>query len=184
LRHFCWTEPRLPEAAAKSFNRDQTPLGLAAEMGRADIIARLESIRGGNKLADLAFYAYRDLGRTDPEPFLRAALARSPVSLAATAEMDDAAVMAALEAMPDESIYDEPHRLAQPDEVWNFGRGDGLEKALVAANVLGAPHPELPLTVEIHGEMVTTRLGDDSFRFATTKGLPDQVWDCRRATEA
>ena len=30
-----------------------------------------------------------------------------------------------------------PGRVAQPDEVWNFGRGDGLEKCFLAANLLG-----------------------------------------------
>ena len=51
-------------------------------MERADVIARLESIREANELADLAFYAYRDLNRTEPEPFLKAALERCPVSIA------------------------------------------------------------------------------------------------------
>ena len=42
--------------------------------------------------------------------------------------------IAALDAA---SIYDGPGRVAQPDEVWNFGRGDGLEKCFLAANLLG-----------------------------------------------
>ena len=41
-------------------------------------------------------------------------------------------------ALPILSIYDGPARLAQPDEVWNFRRGDGFEKALLVANVLRA----------------------------------------------
>ena len=44
---------------------------------------------------------------------------------------------AAYSHFADESIYDGTSRLAQPDEVWNFGTGDGLEKCLLAANVLG-----------------------------------------------
>ncbi len=54
-------------------------------MDRADVIARLESLRDTNDLADLAFYAYRDLNRTEPQPFLKAALERCPVSIAACA---------------------------------------------------------------------------------------------------
>jgi hypothetical protein len=42
--------------------------------------------------------------------------------------MTDDEVIAVVQAMPSESIYDEAGRLAQPDEVWNFGRGDGAEK--------------------------------------------------------
>ena len=111
-------------------------------MERADVIARLESLRDTNELADLAFYAYRDLNRTEAEPFLKAALERCPVSIAGCAGLSDDAVVATVAALPDESIYDEPGRLAQPDEVWNYGRGDGVEKALLLANILRARHPE------------------------------------------
>ncbi len=37
--------------------------------------------------------------------------------------------------MPDQSIYDD-QRLALPDEVWNFRRGDGIEKALLLADYI------------------------------------------------
>jgi hypothetical protein len=179
LRRFCWVEPRLPDATAKTFSRDQTPLALTAEMGRDEIIARLETIRGTNELADLAFYAYRDLGRTEVAPFLKAAFERSPVSLAATADMDDGAVIAAVQALPEESVYDGPHRLAQPDEVWNYGRGDGAEKAVLLANILGARHPEGPMTIAVAPDAATLRLGEMSVRFASAKGLGPLVWDCR-----
>ncbi|HLA81989.1 MAG TPA: hypothetical protein VJP78_10305 [Thermoleophilia bacterium] len=179
LRRFCWIEPRLPDAATKAFRREQAPLGLTPAMGRADVIARLEEIRGSNELAELAFYAYRDLGRTDPEPFLKAALERSPVSVAATQDLDDDAVIAAVMALPEESIYDGPHRLAQPDEVWNYARGDGLEKALVLANILGPRHAEERLTVEVMTGAAVLTVGGDSIRFTSTKDLPAQVWDCR-----
>lgn len=36
------------------------------------------------------------------------------------------------------SISGGPGRLAQPDEVWNYGRGDGVEKALLLAAVFRA----------------------------------------------
>ncbi|MCL5736955.1 MAG: hypothetical protein M1274_15525, partial [Actinobacteria bacterium] len=179
LRRFCWIDPRLPDPASKTFLREQAPLGLRPDMGRADIIARLESIRRSNELADLAFYAYRDLGRTESAPFLKAALERSPVSLAATADMDDGAVIADVQALPEESIYDEAGRLAQPDEVWNFGRGDGVEKAVLAANILMQRHPGVPVTIEISTEAATLQFGSSSVRFPTTKELTPQVWDCR-----
>ena len=37
--------------------------------------------------------------------------------------------------MDEESIYGGT-RLAQPDEVWNFKRGNGMEKAITLANIL------------------------------------------------
>ena len=47
--------------------------------------------------------------------------------------MSEEAVVHWAEQLPNESIYDGPARLAQPDEVWNFRRGDGLERALTVA---------------------------------------------------
>jgi hypothetical protein len=179
LRRFCWTEPRLPDVRGKAVRRDQTPLELKLDMERDDVIARLEAIRGSNELADLAFYAYRDLSRVDPTAFLKAGLERSPVSLAATAHLDDAAVVDAIRALADESVYDGPHRLAQPDEVWNYGRGDGAEKALLLANILGPRHPDESLAIEVTPDAATLQVGEERFRLPSSKALPVQRWDCR-----
>jgi hypothetical protein len=192
LRGFCWIDPRLPDATTKTFRRDQPPLGLDVTMGRADVIARLECLRDTNELAGLAFYAYRDLNRTEAEPFLKAALERCPVSVAACADMSDAAVVKAVRALPDESIYDEPGRLAQPDEVWNYGRGDGAEKALLLANVLRARHPAMPLTITVTPGSATLRAGAGSasaaggaeaqtYQFRSGKSLRPQTWECGAA---
>jgi len=182
LRRFCWTEPRLPDPQTKTFRRDQPPLELHTGMARDEVFARLEAIRAENELVELAFHAYRDLNRVEPEPFLRAALERCPVSIAACSEMDDGAAAAAVADLPDESIYDGAGRLAQPDEVWNYGRGDGVEKALVLANILRARHPDGELVVELTPATATLRSGNDSWSFATTKGLGPQTWDCRTGT--
>ncbi len=63
------------------------------------------------------------------------------MSVTATADLSDDDVVAAIEGLENESIYDEAGRLAQPDEVWNYQRGDGVEKAVMLANILGARHP-------------------------------------------
>ena len=131
--------PRLPDAARVSFDRSDAPLGLTPEMDRAEIVQRLDALRATNRAAALAPYAARELGVTEEGPFVQAALQRNPVSKFALGGSRSCAteVVARLAALPNESIYDGPSRLAQPDEVWNFGRGDGLEKCLLAANVLG-----------------------------------------------
>lgn len=181
LRRFCFTEPRLPDPDTKTFERDRSPLGLVPGMERADVIARLESLRDGNETAALAFYAYRDLNRTEPQPFLKAALERSPVSIAACAALSDEAVAKAVRNLAGESIYDEAGRLAQPDEVWNYGRGDGVEKALLLANVLRARHPEAPLAIDVRPDSATLRLGHEgraAHRFPSSKQLRPQTWDC------
>lgn len=127
------TEPRLPDSGGKNFIETAAPLGIKPGMDRMQILSRLESIRDSNSAADLAFYAYRDLSRTDPLPFCLAAVERNPVCTEATAGMTPGELTAVLDNFADRSIYDDPSRLAQPDEVWNYATGDGVEKALVAA---------------------------------------------------
>ena len=143
--------PRLPDANRVTFDRTAAPLNLTPEMDRHEIAQRLDAIRATNRSAALAPYAARELGSTEEGPFVLAALTRNPVSRNALLRRvgdnaphhdnvpckDNAAILSCIAALPDESIYDGPSRLAQPDEVWNFGRGDGLEKCLLAANVLG-----------------------------------------------
>jgi hypothetical protein len=178
LREFCWTEPRLPDLQSKTFVRDQAPLELHADMDRELVIARLEQLRDRNELADLAFYAYRDLNRTEPEPFIKAALERCPVSIAATAHLRDDALVSAVQAMPTTSIYDERGRLAQPDELWNYRRGDGLEKALLLANVLRTRHPGEPIRITVTPDAAELHGLQQIVRFSSAKGLRTQTWDC------
>jgi len=174
LTKFCRVEPQLPED--KRFVEVEEPLGIDLDMDREAVIRRLEEIRGRNETADMAFYAYRDLTRTEPEPFLVAGVRRCPVSVAGAAELDGD-LYETVSAMPSESIYDEDGRLAQPDEVWNYGRGDGAEKALLMANILRASSPDTPMTIEIAGTKAVLKSGEDRYEFATTKSLPDQTWD-------
>ena len=131
--------PRLPDASRVTFRSDGEPLGLTPDMDYAAVAERLRAIRGTNRTAALAPYAGHELGETEPAPFVKAALERSPVSKSAlTAEgLGADAALARIAALGGESIYDGTSRLAQPDEVWNFGTGDGLEKCLLAANALG-----------------------------------------------
>ena len=129
--------PRLPDAGKVRFVSGGEPLGLAPDMTRDEVVSRLDALRGTNRAAALAPYAAHDLSRTESAPFVKAALERSPVSKGALAGLGEGEVVERLCALGGDSIYDGPARLAQPDEVWNFGRGDGLEKCLVAANALG-----------------------------------------------
>lgn len=173
---FCCLNPKLPVADQKTFSSGQEPLMLDPSMSREGIIARLEAIRGGNAMADMAFYAYRDLNRTAPEPFIVAGIERNPVSIAASKDMDEAAVTQKIQEFVDESIYDEPARLAQPDEVWNYGRGDGAEKALLLANILHARSPDAAMNIEVSGPRAVLKAGAREYVFPSTKGLKPQTW--------
>ena len=81
-------------------------------------------------------------------------------------------------ALDDESIYDGPSRLAQPDETWNYGTGDGLEKCLLAANVLGG--------TEIRVADGTAALMDGEravCTFPTAKHPRDKIWQLAAETK-
>jgi len=136
LVRFCHTEPKLPEPEGRSFDVSESVIDLHADMTREAVIEYVASLRERSVTADLAFYAWRDLARTPYEPFARAAMERSPVSRAGADGWTEAELVARVSGWPCESIYDGASRLAQPDEVWNFGRGDGFEKALLIANIL------------------------------------------------
>ncbi|MDE7149944.1 MAG: hypothetical protein K2O01_06010 [Bacteroidales bacterium] len=141
LKAFLQVEPRLPEAAGKRFETEAAwtlAPGLTREAYRDYVYAQAAD---GVAWAELALYAYRDMLAVEWPPFLKAAVERNPVGLAMCGDLSDEAVYARLQALPSVSIYDEDFRLAQPDEVWNYGRGDGLEKAVAMLAVLKRRHP-------------------------------------------
>jgi hypothetical protein len=138
LSLFCHTEPRLPDATSATFDTSEPAIPLTTSMTREEIIACIEALRAKNMTADMAFYAWRDLSRTSLEPFMLAALERNPVSQNGSTALSQHELLALVTSWPDESLYDGETRLAQPDEVWNFKRGDGLEKAILIAALLHA----------------------------------------------
>jgi hypothetical protein len=136
LIHFCDTDPRLPDASVATFDTREPSIHLTPHMTREEVITCVESLRPHNMTADMAFYAFRDLSCTRIEPFMLAALERNPVCLSSSASMNEQELSTHISTWSNESIYDGETRLAQPDEVWNFKRGDGLEKAILIASIL------------------------------------------------
>lgn len=176
LRKFCHVEPMLPVTRAKKFIQEEEPLRISLNMTRAEIIRHLENIRMRNATADLAFYAYRDLSRTNTLPFLLAAIQRNPVSITATIKESLDSILAKIKAMPDISIYDAPERLAQPDEVWNYNRGDGLEKALLLANILRSRKQDERIVIEVTPKAAVVITQKDTYCFESRKKLKRQTW--------
>ncbi len=167
---FARLEPRLPDCETAKTFAGARPLPLRPDMAREEIRDRLESLRAENPVADLAFYAYRDLSRTDWAPFFKAALERSPVSIAGAQPLGNREVEAQLRGWPEESIYDGA-RAAQPDEVWNYRRGDGFEKALCLANILRARHPESAVELIAEGPDIQLKVGDHTSHWRSAKNL-------------
>jgi hypothetical protein len=160
-------EPRLPDASHVEFDASESPVRLTPEMGYGEVAQRLDALRDENRSAALAPYAGHELGETEYAPFAKAALERCPVSKNAT--LDEIA------ALGDESIYDGASRLAQPDEAWNFGTGDGLEKCLLAANAAGGDE------IRVADGIAALMDGERSVcSFPTVKRPRDAVWDLRK----
>ncbi len=171
LIRFAHVEPRLPDRSGEPKRWVGGPaLRLRPDMSREELCAAVASLRATHPVADLALYAYRDLSVTDWRPFVKAAIERSPVSITGAQGLEDDAVIERVRAMPDESIYDGA-RCAQPDEVWNFGRGDGFEKALCVANILAARHPEARFELRVEPDLVRLSAGGRETLWPSRKGL-------------
>jgi hypothetical protein len=149
------------------------PIRLSVDQSREQIIEYLQARRKSDTTVYLAFYAYRDMAGCDWRPFVKAAVERSPVSLERVKEMPVEKVYQWLQDLPSESIYD-ARRLAQPDELANYKRGDGLEKAFFLANVLRHRNPEQKLALRVDNEKVVVH-GPRAFEFVSAKGLRKHV---------
>jgi len=156
-------DPRLPDAARVDFVSSDEPLGLTPDMGYREISDRLKALRETNRAAALAPYAAHELGETESASFVKAAMERCPVSKSALEGKDVVSLVAEL---PGESIYDGASRCASPDEVWNFGRGDGLEKCLLVANALSLAEGEI---VVDGGEAALVQSSREICRFPSVK---------------
>jgi hypothetical protein len=171
LADFVHTEPKLPLP-----DRDYVPaskIEIGIDWSREQIVDYLQKLRSTNVVADLAFYAYRDMTKCDWTPFIKAAIERSPVSLAISKDKAIKDVYAWLNGLGSDSIYDN-QRLAQPDEVANYRTGDGLEKALLLANVIRQKSPQSDIEINVNNSEVILK-GAGEYRFDSSKGLKKQV---------
>ena len=172
LKKFCRTIPRLPDAAAKRFVSG-VPIDLSGIGSAHEARDAITALRGRNESCDLAFAAFRDLSRSPWKPFLKAALERNPVITGGLNGLSIDECYNRLSALPDESIYVEPERIAQPDEVWNYMRGDGLEKAVSLANIIRSKNPDAELSMDKGKDTVILCHKDGkSFPFTTRKNAP------------
>jgi len=176
LKKFIHTVPHLP-SAKKEFTAAR-PIKISPDQTREEIITYLSSIRHSSfvirpsetasVIADLAFYAGRYMDSCDWKPFVKAAFERNPVSVEYFLDMDLASVYSQLQSWPGESIYD-GNRLALPDEVVNYERGDGMEKAITLVNVAKSRH--IDVSWEQHPGHVAVRHGKVRYDFTTEKKI-------------
>lgn len=134
LAKFLTIIPRLP-SGDKQYENDDVPLILNTDMSRTDIINYINDKSSESKTAHLARYVYRDMDYINWEYFSKATFERNPVSREALKDKSEDEIRKIILELPNESIYSDG-RLALPDEVWTFGRGNGLEKIFLLLNVL------------------------------------------------
>ncbi len=172
LGDFLNVRPRLPDPEKLMVSTEI--LNLSTDMTRQEILEYISLKSDTSEVALLSLYAYRQMDKIDWKPFVKTALERNPVSLDGLKGKTPDSVYQLLSAMPGDSIYD-GQRLAQPDEVWNFGRGDGLEKAFVLANFLY--NEALPNTMKLTVSQANVILEADGkgYRFVSGKGLDKDV---------
>jgi len=166
LRKFIHTIPRLP-SSNKVFT-PSTPVILSTTQTREEIINSLSNLRKNSTTADLAFYAGRRMESCDWKPFFKAAFERNPVSIDFFKDMDMEKVYSVLSCWPDESIYS-GNGMAMPDEVVNYKRGEGLEKAITMINVAKSRHIDVML--ENSDKKVILKIEHRRFEFPVTKNL-------------
>ena len=184
LKRFVHTVPRLPGGekvfveSGRADERTGGPeWGITVEQTREEILELLLSTHKltsspvhqvSTSSVQLAFYAGRFMDYCDWKPFMKAVMERNPVSVAYFREMNLQTVYAQLISWPDESIY-EGNRLALPDEVVNFQRGDGIEKALTMANVIRARDREIQCSLQIDHQEVQLQTPEERFFFKSEK---------------
>ena len=172
LHEFTFTDPKIP-ADTKKFTTTSIPV-FSAEDSREDIIEIISGLKEESETALLTLYVLRQMDIISWLPFVKAAIERNPVcftDLNGKSVMD---VFKILKNLPDESIYD-GQRLALPDEVWNFKRGDGIEKALLLADFIVQKDISSIVLIEIAGQNVKLRFKDEDFLFTSSKLLTKSI---------
>jgi hypothetical protein len=172
LAIFLNVQPKLPEIN-KQFIQTEA-LTINVDQTRQKILQLISGKAGDNELALLSLYAYRQMDKIDWRPFIKAALERNPVSLEGLKGKTADTVFHMISDMPNNSIYD-AQRLAQPDEVWNFGRGDGVEKAILFANFLYNEMKQRDLNLIIDKAYVILESTPIKYRFLSTKEITKQM---------
>jgi hypothetical protein len=119
-------------------------------------------------------YVYRQMDRIDWIPFVKASIERNPVCFTDLNGKSIMEVYSILNNLTDESIYD-GKRLALPDEVWNFRRGDGIEKAFLLADFIIQKYPEASLVIEIVNEKVILKYENEDYLFSSSKSFRKSV---------
>ncbi len=166
LNDFIFTDPKLPDPDKRyieTFKHD-----ISTYDSREKIIEKITNSTEISNLSLMTQYVFRDMERIDWRPFIKAAVERNPVSYNDLFGKSIDQIYEILIAIPDESVYD-VNRLALPDEVWNFKRGDGIEKAILLAGIIIKKENPTVLKIFIDNESVILETKENKYTFKSVK---------------
>jgi hypothetical protein len=172
LSVFISTDPKIPEDK-KNFVSTPVP-HISVDDSREKIADRILSYAGKSETALLTLYVFRQMDQISWLPFIKAAIERNPVCFNELNGKSIQEVFDILDLIPDNSIYDD-QRLALPDEVWNFRRGDGIEKAFLLADYILQKDNSSSLTIEIDNKKVQLTCREKKFSFTSQKSFRKTV---------
>ena len=172
LNDFIFIDPKIPDPE-KTYSVT-SKLNITIDDSREEIINIIDRHRENSETALLALYVFRQMDKIDWSPFIKAAVERNPVSLTELKGKNKLDAYTILRELPEESIYD-GKRLALPDEVWNFKRGDGIEKAFLLADFLLHLDRSSTVSIEIDSRKVLLSEGGNEFHFSSHKNLKKSV---------
>jgi hypothetical protein len=172
LNDFIHIDPKIPDYKKNYISTKR--LNITTEDSRKEILDTISGQTGNSELADLTLYVYRQMDKIDWLPFIKAAIERNPVCFTDLNGKTTSEVFQILQSLPDESIYDSK-RLALPDEVWNFRRGDGIEKALLLADFLIHKNKSIIVSIEIENKKVLLNADGNDFHFTSYKNFRKSI---------
>ncbi len=172
LKEFILTVPRIPDQE-KDY-RKTVRLNITNGNSREDIIEEVKGKSDQSELSELTLYIYRKMDMISWLPFIKAAIERNPVCFTDLNDKGISEVYSILLKMPEESIY-EGERLALPDEVWNFRRGDGIEKALLMADYLINIDKSSEIMIMIDNQNVNLSFSGKNYHFGSQKNFTRSI---------
>ncbi|MCX6333769.1 MAG: hypothetical protein NT092_05630 [Bacteroidia bacterium] len=166
LALFISTDPKIPQSD-KEYTTPAIPV-ISTGDSRHDIMNAILGSVAKSELSLLTLYVYRQMDKIDWLPFIKAAIDRNPVCFNDLNDKSLEDIYVIMSALPNESIYDYK-RLALPDEVWNFRRGDGIEKALLMADVIINRNKGAEVNLKIDHKSASLDYDHHKFEFTSIK---------------
>lgn len=172
IKDFIITIPKLP-SGKKKYVKTEVPEIMPTDT-RNDIIEKVTMLADKSEMCMLTLYVHRQMEVTDWLPFVKAAIERNPVCLEHIAGKTVDEVFEIVSKMANQSIYDD-RRLALPDEVWNFNRGDGIEKAVLLADYILFAEPDDYVTIDIEHNNINLNYKNKVYSFNSEKNLKKRI---------